>query len=201
MTSNCAGAVQSAFRLNVGGMGFFGCGERTKMPQFPIQDDLGKPSITSSLVMRAKQLAFGSSLRGSLVLHVFRAVNASKVAKPVITFEAINMIQLFGGKAPCHVKPCESMGKIPTPKNADLDIPVGVFVSNFATNRPSSVDACFSEKYAGSLVVLKKRLKHLLGKDRMLFSHAVSPLKKWFGQMPGGIPLPSGHRHFTTGVA
>ncbi len=123
----------------------------------------------------------------SRVKEVFNSVVASIFVLPA---------KVFLRESTVDVHPSKSGRRVRKVVNVNSDGSVWVFRTSNVTSKGASAP-CEPSENACLWIVVKKLFESCLGKIRIASSHAVSPLKKWFGQRPGRVSSTSGLRHFS----
>ena len=172
-------------------------GETTKMNKLTTQDDLREPFIASGLVVSAKTIAFCSSLRNQLVLHIYRMCHISKIRESIVSFFAVYVVYFSNRPVSIGIEKCKSVCKIPASVNANLKVPAGVQYSDNITYKPPTANSLQSGKFARLTVIGIKLFEAILREFRIVISHNVSPVKKLIGQRPGRVISTSRLRYFT----
>ena len=195
MTSNCAGAVQFPLCVDVGGMGSFGGIEVSEITRNAVYLNDGAP--LSVVEVRAKKTGSCPFLSGTLILDVLSLGDVSQVANPVIGASAVDVVNVVAGELPMHVEPRKPVEGVGLEGNFHPAVAISVNVSNGGINRDAIAGFNPPRKNTSLGVVMKNFTQACCGKIGRSHDAVLSLI----GQMPGGIPLPAGHRHFTTGVA
>lgn len=137
-----------------------------------------------------------------LVLKIHAMSNISKIGNRVVPSIPVDVVNAPVGPHAGYVQYGKSLSKVKFLVNPDTHVsvmsnvpcntsyphPVGFVAGLFKPNKLSCVGG-----------VPKKFAQPLCGKINI--SHAVSPIKKWFGQKPGSVSALAGLRHFSLGVS
>ena len=193
-TSNSASSVPFSFCLYIGSLSIFGAGKGSKMDERSIGAYVCSPLVSECPAnnIYTKQTGLCFFGKAGKVLGVDAVRNISKIGKSVIGFVAVNVVNAKLGPLPCDVKPRNSVQAVlPVVK------PRPHITANGINTSASNVNASgfeFSLEEPSLSVVLKKFADALCGKINL--SHAVVPLKQWFGQKPRSVSALAGLRHF-----
>ncbi len=123
-----------------------------------------------------------------------------KVIKPVVAVHPVSVANPALGPFPISAEPRKPVGVMRNAVNGDVNVAS-------VASRPGdsaywlAATAHKPRKQTSQGIVMKQLFEPFLGRDRMLFSHAVSPVKKWFGQRPARVISTGGLRYFTSEVA
>ena len=128
------------------------------------------------------------------ILSIFASCSFAKILNSVVTWVSINVIYVAIWVFPKRDKPRQPMRLVyfPIPQT-NSNVPKAVCVSSgfpdkrLLTRYKSSKNTCF-------WIVFQKPVQQFWG--NIVCSHAVSPVKKWFGQKPGSVSALAGLRHF-----
>lgn len=191
---NRAGAVDCALCFKVSLMRFFRCLECTKVLSNAVKPDCCLP--LASVVDNSKQPRGTIGPRSALVLHVLGVGYFTKIEKPVVAGVAVDVVDKLFRVCSMNIQPSQSSRLVLNIVDIDGGSSVLPTVSSNATGQRHATPNT-PNKYAGFRVVMKQLFESLLGKDRMLFSHAVSPVKKWFGQRLACVDSTCEPRHFS----
>lgn len=195
MKLNCAGAMHHAFGCNVGFMGEFFCFKVAQRFTDAICANYGAPP--ARVLIDTKHPRAAVALRLPLILQVPGTRYLSKIRNSVVCSDAVSMVNYLYGERPVGVKPRKPVQRIGAEINLNSKVAVPfVERANRGVNR--NAVACFnaSGKYSSIRVVMEKFTQTFCGKIGS--SHAVVPLKQWFGQRPARVDSTSGLRHFNT---
>lgn len=185
--------VVNAFRLKVGLMREFWRAKAANVFANPVQNNMSKPFIASFLIVSAEKVACISGLCMSLILHISRMRNISKIFKPIIFSDTVDMVDIKNRPDAVHIKPNEFVSKIAQTLDANLNVTVGVFVAKSTTNRPSTVDAHIPCEHPSLRIVVKQFFQAFWGKIQ--FSHDTVP--SLIGQKPARVFRTGGLRYFS----
>lgn len=126
------------------------------------------------------------------ILGINAAVYVSEIVKAVIGFVAVNMIDAKHRPLSSDVEPSNSVQAVLSVIKPRSQISASGI--NTAASYVQTSGFEFSLKESRLRVVLKKFAYTLCGKINL--SHAVVPLKQWFGQKPRSVSALAGLRHF-----
>ena len=191
---NSAGTVDCALCFKVSLMRFFRGLECTNVLSNAVNPDCCLPF--AAVVDHSKQTGGAVGSRSALVLHVLGVGYFTKIGKPVIAGVAVDVVNKLFMVCSMNIQPSKTRRLVFNTIDIDGGSSVLPAVSSNTTGQRHAT-ANTPNKYAGFRVVMKQLFESLLGKDRMLFSHAVSPVKKWFGQRPACVDSTCGPRHFS----
>lgn len=195
MKLDCAGAMQHTFGGKVGFVGSLFCLKRAKRLTNAVRANYSAPFVGDWGDTQQARAAI--VVCSSLVLQVPGARYLSQVFKSVVCADAVSMVNHPNGKRSVGVEPCEPVQRVRVKINLHPEVAV-FFVqrANWGVNR--NAVACFDSpgKYACLRAVMEKFAQTFCGKIGI--SHAVVPLKQWFGQKPARVDSTSGLRHFNT---
>lgn len=124
----------------------------------------------------------------------------SQVINPVVASVLVSVSNVSACKRTVDVQPRKMMRLIGPSININNDVSVGVYAPSHAVFSCGSASHKPS-KYTSLGVVMKKLFEPFLREGMIQISHAVSPVKKWFGQKPRCVSSTSGLRHFTIGAS
>lgn len=124
----------------------------------------------------------------------------AQVVDPVVTKVLVSVDDALSRERAMYVQPRKGMGRVLGLANADDDSAGASGSSGNGADRDGAVNLA-PRKYAGVWAIVQKLLEPILSQGKLISSHAVSPLKKWFGQKPARVISTGGLRHFSTGVA
>lgn len=137
---------------------------------------------------------------GIHVVHVpqiHRIGHISEIGNSIIRPVPVNVVDLILGPVSVHVKPSKAMCGMALPINADTNVTlVTDCLGNLSSKSLSGASATLPSEQPSVWVVVKQCLQMLLRQRRIKISHAVSPVKKWFGQRPASVSALSGLRYF-----
>ena len=193
---NSAGAMELALRAQVCVI----CKLRGR-----VSPEVGSSAIYHYLRFPAKTLRFvDAQIPTSIVLSggaLIRPVPAlgdiSKIDDPVVVSVAVNVINHSGWELPVGVEPCEPV-RLESP-SLYSDRPVPAHIATCNTSRFGAYAGSDApRKNASFRVVVQQLFERALCKFRIVISHAVSPVKKWFGQRPARVISTGGLRYFIT---
>lgn len=179
---NSAGAVDCALCFKVSLMRFFRGLECTNVLSNAVKPDCCLPF--SAVVDHSKQPGGAVGSSSALVLHVLGVIYFTKIGQPVVAWVAIDVVDKLFRMHSMNIQPSQPSRLMLNIIDIDGGSSVLPAVSSNATGKCHTTTNT-PNKYAGFRVVMKQLFESLLGKDRMFFSHAVSPVKKWFGQRFG----------------
>jgi len=130
------------------------------------------------------------------ILEVYLWHYISKVAYPVIYFDAVYMVNDTWLHS-MHPKPSHAVSVLFSSAYFKNNVSIAISVCNLATEWVP-MDAIQPSEQPCNLVVVKLGLKSSLIKRRIWRSHAVVPYKQWCGQRPSCVTSTSRLRHFTS---
>lgn len=124
--------MKSAFRVNVGGVCFFGSSKHTEILVLAVVLDLRHPSAVSFVLCRAEQSTGEIMAWGFAYILVVLALRCfSQIVPSVVRSNTVDMVYLFLRPSACHVIKGETVREIAATVYADVDIAV---VPNAAGN-------------------------------------------------------------------
>ena len=132
------------------------------------------------------------------VLIVFGVRNVPKILKSIVGSHSVNVIDHINRPMPVRVEPSKSVPEESHVKKCYLNISLTSDASSLGANNNFPAMFFNPSEVARVRVVAKHAFEDFLGKGRIIFSHAVSPVKKWFGQRPQSVSALLGPRHFST---
>lgn len=190
---NSAGAMQFALGSQVSLISKLWRVVCAKANLLSINRDLCHP--TAFVGRNAEEPASIVALSLADVLLVVPIRYVAQVINTVVNRVAVYVVNLHGGPVPIHVEPRSPMSLHLAAINLH-DAPAALIPSsNVASLLSATLYA--PRKYPSLGVVMHKLTKAFCAKIR--FSHAVVPLKQWFGQRPTRVCCTGGLRHFNTG--
>lgn len=128
------------------------------------------------------------------VLEVGLPCGVPKVVNPVIQSITVDVIDDAGRKNSVHIEPCDPMHAVLLVVKPCSQV-TGRRVDS--TNNWFGVrNLSFSCENASFWVVIKKFAHSVCGNINL--SHAVVPVKQWFGQKPRSVSALAGLRHFNS---
>ncbi len=194
---NSATCVKSTFCIEIGFVREFWTAVSTKMGKVFFVANVRRPFAPfqpTSYFGYAKEPRRDPFIRTPDVLEVDALLNVSKVGKSVVGSVAVNMVDAKLRPLTGYVQPSNAVQAVLPIVNPSP------YVSASGINSTSNAfrvgDFCAPSKNTSVLVVVKKFADALCGKINL--SHAVVPLKQWFGQKPGSVSALAGLRHFST---
>lgn len=123
------------------------------------------------------------------ILEIFRNRNISQIFDGIICFVPVYMVDAPNRKNAVHVKPSKPMDGVKFVVNSNDNVSSVLFATGHATsfcipysNPPS--------KFPGIFVVVEKFFKS--GCCKIVATHAVAPVKRWFGKNPTSVSAPVG---------
>lgn len=191
---NRACAVDCALCFKVSLMRFFRGLECTKVLSNAVKPNCCLP--LAAVVDNSKQPRGAVCSRSALVLHVLGVGYFTKIGKPVVAWVAVDVVNKLFRMYSMNIEPSQPRRLVLNVIDIDGRSSVLSAVSGNATSKCHSATNAPS-KNTSFRIVVKQLFESLLGKDRMLFSHAVSPVKKWFGQRPVRVDSTCGPHHFS----
>lgn len=163
MTSNCAGAVQSALGFEIGGVGGFGSVEKADIGRLPIDLNIGLPFSAGGPCPNTEIAGCVGFPRPPLVLRVLGIGHITKVANPVVVTNPICMVDEVLWPLAMHVQPCKPVHKVGSGVNLCNQVTVGVWRADSATD-VRHLASGLPGKYAGFRVVGEKLAHAFCGK-------------------------------------
>ena len=179
---------------------FFVCkfwrGKRSEVLLCAIDRD-ASPVVLATFTNPKKSAPVVAS-RFSLVLRVFTVICFAQILYAVVVSYSVYVIYLVFGPTSVNIKPRQSVRPNSLVINAYSNVTL-IFLNapSYLANGAASGNSNNSGEQTSRGVVVKNLFKSILREGRMLFSHAVSPVKKWFGQRPASVISACGPRHFT----
>ena len=116
----------------------------------------------------------------------------------IVGFDSIDVVDTLTRPGTRHVEPCQPVGLASSPKDANLTVACAVCASGDIPNLDLAASRYEPRKNASFWVVVQQLFERALCKFRIVVSHAVSPVKKWFGQRPARVDSTGGLRYFIT---
>jgi len=166
----------NTFSINVSGFGFFWGIKHPKMNSFAVDSNARRPSF---LVFCSAHVAMSiRRLRAAVILAVYRVSYVAKVAKAVVSFNAIDMVDTVSGKHPRHVKPCQSVRVSDFTGYVNNQMSVSIRSANNIANFGFSTDGNDSSENTCFWVVMKNLFKAFLGKHGITLYHKVVSKKE-----------------------
>lgn len=199
LPGNWVKRVQFGFSLLVGFMREFWSVEVSKVFQFLVNADMGNPISThwtKGNTHKPRRTIFAQAS----ILSVFRPSSLSKIAKPVVKSISIYVVYVMLRPLSMNVKPSQSVGHKVRKVNGDVAITKHCLGPSDMPNRATPRNSFYPSKYSGVWVIVKQFTQTLYGELRIVHSHAVSPVKKWFGQRPARVDSTGGLRYFSHSV-
>lgn len=113
--------MKPTFRLNVGGVGFFGRIEHAKVDALPVDSYIGKPLVADVVPVGSNKVccAFVRA-RPSFVLRVLRFRNIPQIAKPVICAIVVDMVNIANRVCAAHKQPHKAVRFVTPAVNRDV---------------------------------------------------------------------------------
>jgi len=149
--------MMNAFSFNISSMSFLGSVKSAEVNALPIYVN-GRLKL---ILMASCSHKFGRAMFScvSFILHIHAFRNISKIAKTIVVFYPVYMVNIMFGKFASHVKPCETMCGIRFSSNVDMNIPGGV-------DKPRApVSSLYkSGKQSGFWIVMKQFFETFLSK-------------------------------------
>ena len=103
----------------------------------------------------------------SLILHICRFTNITKIIKRIVCSVAINVIYIIDRPFACHIKPSKAVGFIPFRFNSYTTVTKFINITSNISNLCTSCAFCagnFPRKYSSFRIVMKKFFKTCLSK-------------------------------------
>lgn len=147
----------------------------------------------------AKYAAFAVNPCAAKILLIFRGVRLAKIFNSIVRAVTVDMVHLMRRIFTGHVKPRKPVSFVRVAINFDDSIAVTKTSSNIALFDLAPARRIEPRKNAGFWIVVEKLADALCGKIGL--SHAVSPVKKWFGQRPVSVCALDRLRYFSVGGA
>lgn len=192
--SNRASAMQPALCIKVDLMGLFGRIVGAKAYLLSVHSDLCQPSL---FVRRnAKESAEVSFFGFTDVLLVAHVRNIAQICKTVVQRVSVDVVNLVKRHFSRDVQPSKPMRSHVYAINADVSATT-LHPSSWLVRSPSAASGVPSEN-ASLWVVVKKFAQAFCGK--IAGTHAVAPVKQWFGKRPVSVSALCGLRYFSMGV-
>lgn len=186
--------VKPAFRSDVRTTGEFWSVEHTKVNRLTMEVNRSTPF--AALLTDAKKFNLRIRMAMAHVLTVSGNGYIAKILYSVIARIPIYVVyNAFGPNASC-VEPCKAVGEIPSPVNANVNVSARVYRASRSTSGGVRTGANPTRERTSIWAIGKKFAQALCGKIDL--SHAVSPVKKWFGQKPARVISTGGLRYFIT---
>lgn len=190
--------MKLSLRKKIRLMSNFWIGKKSKMNMSFPNDYLGTPFGNILPPTDAKKSSGRVFVGLGFVLPIDANWNIAKIFNSVVRFVAVNVVN--GGDRPLSVnmEPNKSVNKVLPVINPSSQIPR-------LLKRPNNIadfgvlcrlNSAFQN--SSLLVVGKQIADAFCGEIKILGSHAVSPVKKWFGQRPSSVDALSGLRYFNT---
>jgi len=176
--------MKLAFFGDVDALRFFNRRVRTKADHFAVGFDVRGP--LGPVAVNAKHARrFVVALCFAHVLQVFRIGRLSQIAKPVVSFDAVDVVNEVDRVLSINMQPCQPMRKSRHAKQIDSAIAcVGACGPRFRAGfDPSSVSVGCPSKNAGFRAIIQK-LAHLL-RGKIGCSHEAPRLL--IGQRPVSV--------------
>lgn len=188
--------VVMGFCRRIRNSGIFFCCESTKVNLGSVYSYVRFPNSLTFDLTHANE-AGSACFSSRPVLSVFCFCRQPQVTNSVVIPDAVDVVNALRGEHSEHVQPSQPMlriVKLPIYKNRSVP-----FVSFRASAKTgASVVGAYGLfnpcKYTSFRIVIKDFAQALCGKIGL--SHAVSPVKKWFGQKPQSVSALLGLRHF-----
>lgn len=185
--------MKALFSGHVSGVSCF-CGVKDAKVKPFVSDAYLSIVATATHWVCATKIAFAFSV-GRLIEHVVGKRNVSQVAPAVVVPDPVDVVNCVGGEFTRHVQPRKPMRWALSAVDTNAPVAIGVEVARHhagfahlaATNAPSENTSIW--------VVIENFAQTLCAKIGI--SHAVVPLKQWFGQKPGSVSALAGLRHFS----
>ena len=190
--------MKFALRSNIRGMGLIWAFKKPEVMFRPVNANSGLPFACARMPIGAKNTRLSARVGRFPVLHVFRFGCLSQICKRIVGSIRIDVVDLKRRPFSGHVEPRKPVSWI----NVSVDHYHSVAIA-WASSRVSCFDAADAvlapRKHASLRIVVEKFAQTLRGKIGL--SHAVVPLKQWFGQRPASADNASGLRYFSVGGA
>jgi len=165
--------------------------KQTKVVEFSLMPNIGAPLFPRRMPSNTFNTRFAVSCN-ALVLHVFGAICRAQIGPSVVSAVAVDVVNFVRGPFARHIEKRKPVSKIGFPANTDLGIALGLEPCGCPCGPPALGDK--PSEYSRLGIVVEKFAQTLRGKIGL--SHAVVPLKQWFGQRPASADNASGLRYF-----
>jgi hypothetical protein len=133
----------------------------------------------------------------STVLAIFSFVNLSKVAKSVVKFVSVDVVNYGFGPLASDVHPCKTVGKIKTLINPDLRVSARINSTwSGANNGPAT--RYFSSEFASFSVVVQHYAKTLYGKGKISIAHVARSFLTMIWEVRPVVLAHTGLAHFNS---
>lgn len=193
MKLDCAANMQLTFSLNVSGVREFFGWEQANSSRFAIRSDSRLPLAIffgDAKHAAADIVRLGTSLIGVVGLPC----DITQICKTVIGFVKINVVDCVYRPFASNVEPCEPVRVLQATSDSYRNVADLAFASCRSSEKAIHFELANPRKLSGFSVVVKEFAQKFCGKIGS--SHAVVPLKQWFGQRPARVDSTSGLRHF-----
>lgn len=194
-TSDGAAWVNYALGFQVFGVGALFILKSSKINFLAMQAYFCDPLLAIRRGANRQKSACIPCARAASVLRVLGATDIPKITERIVKSISVYMINNSVGRFSSDMQPRNPMGSNTASVNGHIDISASSASSNIS-NLNSVSGLYFPSENTTVGVVVKKFADALCGKINL--SHAVSPIKKWFGQKPGSVSALAGLRHFST---
>ena len=169
---NCASRVVSTLGIYIRLMGFLRRCVVTKPMRFFIDGDAGSPLVLKP--NNAQKSRFVAPIGAMKILRVSTQADDPQIAKPVVVFAPVNVVNQAARPFAVNVQPRQSMGFVDLAAKTYSDVAKFVAVTCYVANVNSFGRSLKPSKLAGVFVVMQK-VANFICRDLMC-SHAKPPL-------------------------
>jgi hypothetical protein len=168
------------------------CVEAPEANHLPIQANTRHPLVLPCGEVRTKLAVLGVP-----VLLVKCVGGFSEICKSIVSGLPVDMVNVVRRPFAINVKPHKPVSLVLLAVYHYLNVALFIKAVKHIAN-PALAAIRYSGKYASGFVVVEKFAQTIYAK--IASSHAVVPLKQWFGQKPRRVLSTSGLRHFILGL-
>ncbi len=154
--------MRFTFGIKVGSMSFLGGFKISDAVRFSVYRDACSPFVLKTYYSHKARLV--PSVWLSYVLRIAGLIDNSKVAKPVVRFVAVDMVNQPVRPFSGDIKPCQSMRLVNLPVESDSDIAFSVNCASNITNMNALGGSFQPSKLSGVGVKMKNLFKLIGGK-------------------------------------
>lgn len=125
-----------------------------------------------------------SKSAATLILKVDLLGNIAKIGKSVVQFVPVDMVDIVRGVDPRHIQPNKPVSEMYPVVDTYRKIPRLCPGPDSASSSSIFRRSHLPPELSGFRTVVKDFFESLASETRIVFAHAVAPIKHWFGKLP-----------------